>query len=103
MRTTQDRERRFGFCVELLLRETGIIGRQAMVRTNERFFVTGGNLPPDAPSYVRRQADHDLLNALHKGEFCYILTSRQMGKSSLTVRTALRLREEGAAVAVLEL
>ncbi len=32
-----------------------------------------------------------------------MLTSRQMGKSSLMVRTAARLREEGVAVAVLDL
>ena len=32
-----------------------------------------------------------------------MLTSRQMGKSSLMVRTATRLRQEGVAVAVLDL
>ena len=32
-----------------------------------------------------------------------MLTSRQMGKSSLMVRTAARLREEGVGVAVLDL
>jgi hypothetical protein len=32
-----------------------------------------------------------------------VLTSRQMGKSSLMVRTASRLREEGVGVAVLDL
>src|SRR6266851_7029862 len=37
------------------------------------------------------------------GEFCYVLTSRQMGKSSLMARTAVRLREQGVAVAVLDL
>ncbi|NJN23597.1 MAG: hypothetical protein HC810_03355, partial [Acaryochloridaceae cyanobacterium RL_2_7] len=29
------------------------------------------------------------------GEFCYVLTSRQMGKSSLRVRTMQRLEQEG--------
>ena len=67
------------------------------------FYVTGGTLRPDAPSYVERQADKDLCAGLLNGEFCYVLTSRQMGKSSLMVRAVKRLREEGVAVAVLDL
>jgi hypothetical protein len=51
--------------------------------TQSTFYVTGGTLRHDAPSYVERQADKDLLDGLLKGEFCYVLTSRQMGKSSL--------------------
>ena len=34
---------------------------------------------------------------------CYILTSRQVGKSSLMVRAAVRLREAGVGVAVTDL
>jgi hypothetical protein len=50
------------------------------------FYVTGGTVPPDAPSYVERQADKDLLSALLAGEYCYVLNTRQMGKSSLSAR-----------------
>jgi hypothetical protein len=71
--------------------------------TPTSFYVIGGTLQRNAPSYVPRQADEDLYNGLTAGSFCYVLTSRQMGKSSLMVRTAARLREEGAAVAVLDL
>ena len=58
-----------------------------MISPAPGFFVTGGTLRPDAPSYVERSADVELYDALQQGEFCYILTSRQMGKSSLMVRT----------------
>ena len=67
------------------------------------FYVTGGTLRRDALSYVARRADEELYGGLSAGSFCYVLTSRQMGKSSLMVRTAARLRESGAAVAVLDL
>jgi hypothetical protein len=67
------------------------------------FYVTGGTLRPDAPSYVERKADRELFQGLLQGEFCYVLTSRQMGKSSLMVRAVQRLRQEGVAVAVLDL
>src|SRR5438477_7418505 len=74
-----------------------------MIAYDTGFYVTGGTLQRDTPSYVERQADTDLFTALRQGEFCYVLTSRQMGKSSLMVRTAARLREEGIAVANFEL
>ena len=50
-----------------------------------------------------RQADEDLFTHLSAGHFCYLLTSRQMGKSSLMVRTTARLKAAGARVAILDL
>ncbi len=67
------------------------------------FYVVGGTLRHEALSYVVRRADRELYESLSEGRFCYLLTPRQMGKSSLMIRIALRLREEGASVAVLDL
>ena len=65
-----------------------------MSTLNSQFYVVGGTVNPDSPSYVVRRADQELYDRLLAGEFCYVLTSRQMGKSSLMARTARRLREE---------
>ncbi len=58
-------------------------------------YQVGGSLTTDNPTYIERQADRDLYQALKQGEFCYVLNARQMGKSSLMVRTRHRLQQEG--------
>ncbi|MEB3359433.1 MAG: CHASE2 domain-containing protein [Synechococcales bacterium] len=66
-----------------------------MTRFASYGYQPGGSLPPDAPTYVTRQADQELLDALLEGTYCYVLNSRQMGKSSLRVRTMERLADRG--------
>jgi WD40 repeat protein len=74
-----------------------------MHTTPTNFYVTGGTLQRDAPSYVERQADRDLFEGLSRGDFCYVLTARQMGKSSLVAHTTAGFRAVGAAVVNLDL
>ena len=69
--------------------------------TNE-FFTVGGTVPPDAP-YVVRPTDGQLLSATLSGEYCNVLTPRQMGKSSLMVRTVDRLQKESVRTAAADL
>jgi len=49
------------------------------------------------------EADDQLFDCVLKGEYCYILTPRQMGKSSLMIRTAERLRHQGFRAAIIDL
>jgi WD40 repeat protein len=58
-------------------------------------YQVGGSLASNAPSYVERHADTYLYEGLKQGQFCYVFNSRQMGKSSLLVRTYHRLQESG--------
>ncbi|MEO1652048.1 MAG: AAA-like domain-containing protein [Bacteroidota bacterium] len=71
--------------------------------TSGKFFQAGGSLSAELPSYIERQADQDLYTHLRASDFCYVLTARQMGKSSLKVRTMERLRQEGWATASVDL
>ncbi|MBI1881763.1 MAG: AAA-like domain-containing protein, partial [Chloroflexi bacterium] len=73
-----------------------------VTRTSD-FFIAGGTLHPDSPSYVKRTADDELFNLALSGELCYVLTSRQMGKSSLMVRTYRRLQQQGISAAIIDL
>lgn len=60
-------------------------------------FQVGGSLTAESRSYVVRQADRELYSHVKAGEFCFVLNSRQMGKSSLRVHTMHRLQSEGVA------
>lgn len=70
---------------------------------NSNYFQVGGTLSSDNNSYVVRQADKELLSCLLEGSFCFVLNCRQMGKSSLMVKTADKLRTENISCAFSDL
>ena len=74
-----------------------------MIQDETSFYQIGGSLAKESPSYVERIADRELETALKKGEFCYVLNSRQMGKSSLRVRTMSKLQAEGTVCIFIDL
>ena len=65
-------------------------------------YQVGGSLSVNHPTYIDRAADSLLYKALLNRSFCYVLTSRQMGKSSLRLRTRYRLEasEQGRCAAI---
>lgn len=67
------------------------------------FYKVGGSLDESHLTYIKRQADKDLYENLIAGNFCYVLTSRQMGKSSLRVRVMKRLEDDGFSCSSIDL
>lgn len=70
---------------------------------NLDYFQVGGTLSYKDNSYVVRQADQKLLTYLQKGDFCFVLNCRQMGKSSLMIQTANKLSQEKVSCAFVDL
>lgn len=60
-------------------------------------------MPLESESYVERDCDRALFEALREGKYCYVLNSRQMGKSSLSIRTLVKLEREGWTTVSLDL
>jgi len=69
----------------------------------EVMYTTGGTISANNPLYINRRADGELLELCRAGEYAYILTARQLGKSSLMLRTSIRLRETGVRAVVVDL
>ena len=76
----------------------------AMTQTNPELYTVGGTVQAnDRGLYIAREADAELLRLCRDSTFAYVLTPRQMGKSSLMIRTAERLMEDGAQVVIIDL
>jgi WD40 repeat protein len=67
------------------------------------YYQVGGSLRYGHPTYVERRADQDLYKGLKNKEFCYVLNSRQMGKSSLRVQAMKTLSKEGIKCASIDM
>jgi hypothetical protein len=70
--------------------------------TSELKLQVGGTVNPRTGVYIIRPSDAELLALLERGEYANVLCSRQMGKSSLLVRTKARLHEKGYATAAID-
>ena len=52
--------------------------------------------------YIIRPSDQEVFDLLMRGEYCNILCSRQMGKTSLLIRTKEFLAKEGVRTASID-
>ena len=80
------------------LNATPVAADQAQLRLQ-----AGGTLNPRRHLYIERPDDQTLLKLLSEGQYVNVLTSRQMGKSSLMVRTAEVLTKRGVRCAIVDL
>jgi WD40 repeat protein len=73
------------------------------VSKSRNIYTLGGTVQAGGGLYISRDADEELFRLCSEGTFAYVLTTRQVGKSSLMVRTAQRLASEGARSVIIDL
>lgn len=66
-------------------------------------YATGGTVQASGGIYVKREADSRLQDLCLQGKFAYVLTPRQMGKSSLMANTAAALRKQESKPVIIDL
>jgi WD40 repeat protein len=70
----------------------------------ESLYTTGGTVQAqEGGLYLVRPADQQLLELCRQSRFAYVLTPRQLGKSSLMIRTAEELLAEGFRAVMVDL
>lgn len=70
---------------------------------NQSIYTVGGTVQAGGGIYIKRKADDELIELCRKGEFAFILSSRQVGKSSLMVNTAEELAKENVRSVIIDL
>ncbi|MEO1685453.1 MAG: AAA-like domain-containing protein, partial [Cyanobacteria bacterium J06631_12] len=71
--------------------------------TQRNIYTVGGTVQAGNGIYIPRKADRQLLQLCQERTFSYVLSPRQLGKSSLMVQTAESLRQEGVRTAIIDL
>ncbi|MBD3560239.1 AAA-like domain-containing protein, partial [Planktothrix sp. FACHB-1355] len=104
----EERTKELSHTLEILkATQAELVIENALLRSAEEpqgyDYQVGGSLPIDAPTYVVRSADRHLYKALRLGQLCYILNTRQMGKSSLRVQIMKKLQAEGFACVAIDI
>ena len=66
-------------------------------------YTVGGTVQAGDGIYIPRQADDAMLEHCQAGDFAYVLAARQLGKSSLMVRTAEQLKKQNICTVVMDL
>ena len=79
------------------------ISRSDSVVEKNSIYTVGGTVQAGGGVYIERTADRELLELCRAGELAFILSSRQVGKSSLMVRTAEKLKGENIQSAIIDL
>lgn len=71
---------------------------------SEIIYTVGGTVQAgEGALYIARPADQQLLSICREGRLGFVLTARQVGKSSLMINTAEKLLEDGIAVVIVDL
>jgi formylglycine-generating enzyme required for sulfatase activity len=69
----------------------------------QTIYTVGGTVQAGGGIYIPRKADEELLGYCRASEFAFILSSRQVGKSSLMVRAARQLESENIRPVIIDL
>ena len=70
---------------------------------NKNIYTVGGTVQAGGGLYIPRSADEELLQLCREGTFAFVLSSRQVGKSSLMVGTSEQLINEGIKPVIVDL
>lgn len=66
-------------------------------------YVAGGTVQSGGGTYIARPADDELISLCHARAFVYLLSSRQVGKSSLMEHASEQLRQEHVSNVIIDL